>query len=202
MAAGAVWERQPGETDKAYAAFVLYRDMHPSSRTMDAVRETLGQRTVRGLELWSSRFAWLERVKAYDAWVETIRRDERERGYREDERLKFQRRRELVETEMTIVTKAMERVQQGLSGPMFRQKVVDGETGQVTIIEPTKWTFRDLAAVFVLADRRGRLALEMFGDAARAPTPEPEGAGTSDVERYIEGMITEALEEAETTSGQ
>jgi hypothetical protein len=103
-----------------------------------------------------------------------------------------------VDKELAIADKALERVQQGLAGPMFRQHTE--EDGRITIIEPTKWTFRDLAAVFVLADRRARLALDMFGDAARAPTPEPEGAGTSDVDRYIEGMLKDALEEAATAT--
>lgn len=201
MTAGPVWERQPGETDKAYAAFRMFRDMHPSSREMKAAALAAGYRSVRAVEAWAKRYAWTDRCAAYDAWVDTIRRDERERGFREDERLKFQRRRDLVETELTIVTKAMERVSQGLQGPMWRQKIV-GEDGHITIIEPTRWTFRDLIAAFTLADRRGRLALEMFGDAARAPTPEPEGAGTTDVERYVEGLVAEALEEADSTNGQ
>ena len=160
----------------------------------------MGHRGATQCEEWSARFGWVERARAYDAWADTIRRDERERGYREEERLRFQQRRELVAKEMDIANKALERVQQGLAGPMFRQRRVDEGDGSITIIEPTKWTFRDLAAVFVLADRRARLALEMFGDAARAPTPEPEGAGTADVDRYIEGMLREALEEAATAT--
>ena len=203
MSDGTPWERQPGETDKAYAAFRLYRDQHPSNRTMEAAREALGKASgyLRVLEEWSSRYAWVERVKAYDAWVDTIRRDERERGFRDEERLRFQRRRELVEREQRIADRALSRVEQALAGPMFRKTIKDTENGSITIIEPTNWSFKDLASVFVLADRRARLALDMFGDPARAPTPEPEGAGTSDVDRYIEGLLTEALQE-ETPSGQ
>lgn len=192
MTDGPIWERQPGETDKAYAAFRLYRDMNPSTRSITAARQQSGKTSDRQWEEWSGKYAWVERAAAYDAWSDTIRRDERERGFREEERLRFQRRRELVETELNIAKTAMERVTQGLQGPMWRKRVTDPESGSVTIIEPTKWTFRDLAAVFVLADRRARLALEMFGDAARAPTPEPEGAGTSDVDRYIEGLLQDA----------
>lgn len=200
MSDGPNWERLPGETDKAYAAFRMYRDMHPTVRSIAEVarqRHESGNSTTYG---WSEKYGWAERARAYDAWTETIRRDERERGFREEERLRFQRRRDLVEKELDIASKALERVQQGLAGPMFRRTIKDTENGSITIIEPTKWTFRDLAAVFTLADRRARLALEMFGDAARAPTPEPEGAGTSDVERYIEGLLQEALTE-ETPSG-
>lgn len=201
MSDGPAWEQQDGEPGKAYAAFRLYRDMGPTSRSIAKVAEQRGERgSTSRTSLWSSKWRWVERAAAYDAWVDVIRRDERERGFREEERLRFQQRRELIQSELDISRKALERVKQGLAGPMFRQRIV--EDGRVTIIEPTKWTFRDLAAVFVLADRRARLALEMFGDAARAPTPEPEGAGTSDVERYIEGLIKESMEEAETTSGQ
>lgn len=197
MSDGPVWERQPGETEQAYKLFRAYRDMGPAARTMERVREQAGLRpsSLRRIQRQASAHAWVERAAAYDAWTETIRRDERERGFREEERLRFQQRRELVNKELDISTKALDRVMEGLQGPMWRQKRVDTETGAVTIIEPTRWTFRDLAAVFVLADRRARLALEMFGDAARAPTPEPEGAGTSDVDRFIDTMVKEALEE-------
>lgn len=48
------WERQPTETDAAWAAFVAYRDAAPADRRIgDASR-------------WASQFAWRERVEAWD----------------------------------------------------------------------------------------------------------------------------------------
>src|SRR5688500_11830073 len=99
MSEGTAWERGPKEPAKAYAAFRTYRDMHPSVRSSMATAEAIGHTSERTCEEWSARYAWVERAKAYDSWVETIRRDERERGYRDEERLQFQRRRELVEQE-------------------------------------------------------------------------------------------------------
>lgn len=38
-----LWDRQPGETDREYAAWMLYRDMYPAAKpTYSAVAQTLG----------------------------------------------------------------------------------------------------------------------------------------------------------------
>jgi len=57
------WERQPAETEKAYTAFRAYLDLGPE-RTLEAVGQKLGKSTTL-LEKWSSRWKWVERVRAY-----------------------------------------------------------------------------------------------------------------------------------------
>ena len=62
------WERQKGESDKAYEAFVTYRDMG-TDRSIRAVARKLGKsRTQSGK--WSSGWEWTERVRAYDNELE------------------------------------------------------------------------------------------------------------------------------------
>lgn len=49
------WERQPEESDQAWAAFVAYRDTLPEDRSIG-----------KGAWNWSSKHAWKERVAAWD----------------------------------------------------------------------------------------------------------------------------------------
>lgn len=59
-----LWERQKGESEKAYEAFSIYRDMG-SERTLIAVAQRLKKsRTL--IDRWSARWNWQERVLAYD----------------------------------------------------------------------------------------------------------------------------------------
>lgn len=70
-----IWERQPGETARAYAAFCRYRAMAPQDRSLrrlaqDIVETSTKPRRVAGvfrtLADWSSRYRWVERVAAWD----------------------------------------------------------------------------------------------------------------------------------------
>ena len=81
------WDRQDGEGDKAFAAFVRYRDMHPSVRSIRAAYEA---QTGKKLETrqpprqwltWSSKWQWIDRARAYDAHLELVARQQREDSY-------------------------------------------------------------------------------------------------------------------------
>lgn len=60
------WERQPGESAKAYEAFSLYRDMGVD-RSLSKVGKALGKSKTM-MDKWSSpnAFNWVERAKAWD----------------------------------------------------------------------------------------------------------------------------------------
>lgn len=58
------WERQKGESEKAYEAFVTYRDMG-QERTITAVVKQLGKSRAL-IDRWRSRWEWKERVRLYD----------------------------------------------------------------------------------------------------------------------------------------
>lgn len=58
------WERQKGESEKAFEAFAAYRDMG-EKRTIVAVCKQLEKsRTL--IDRWKDRWDWTERVRAYD----------------------------------------------------------------------------------------------------------------------------------------
>lgn len=62
------WERQKGETEKAFEAFAIYRDMG-EKRTFTAVAEKL-QKSGSLIRRWKDRWEWQERVRAYDNELE------------------------------------------------------------------------------------------------------------------------------------
>lgn len=59
------WDRQPGETSKAYAAFVTYRDLG-ADRSVRLVSEALAK-TQTVIKRWSSAHNWVSRVEAWDS---------------------------------------------------------------------------------------------------------------------------------------
>jgi len=75
------WDRLPNERQKAYRAFVMYRDML-ADRSLDKVRQKLGRSPSykRVLEEWSAKHRWQERVKAYDEHLAEKRREAQERA--------------------------------------------------------------------------------------------------------------------------
>lgn len=59
------WERQEGESSKAYEAFCVYRDMG-ADRTQQAVADQLTKsRTIVGR--WAAEFHWVARTEAWDS---------------------------------------------------------------------------------------------------------------------------------------
>lgn len=58
------WERQKGESEKAYEAFAVYRDMG-TNRSIRAVAQQLAKSRTQ-IGKWSSAWEWTERVRAYD----------------------------------------------------------------------------------------------------------------------------------------
>ena len=73
-----LWERQSGETAKAYAAFLLYRDLPAIDRSVPAARErhqrdTKG--TLRQWKGWSMRNGWVNRAAEHDSDLASRRRE-------------------------------------------------------------------------------------------------------------------------------
>lgn len=77
------YDRQESETQKAYAAFCVYRDLG-KSRSLDAAydllkeRQNSGKRASGFLCKWSKQHSWVSRAEQYDLDLEQRRRLERE----------------------------------------------------------------------------------------------------------------------------
>ena len=59
-----LWEKKPKESNKAYEAFVVYRDLG-SGRTFTAVAEEL-HKSVSLIRRWKDKWNWQERAEAWD----------------------------------------------------------------------------------------------------------------------------------------
>jgi hypothetical protein len=139
------WERQPGESDKAWRGFQLYRDLGPE-RSLRAVAEALygerwkyGKRTV---EKWSSRHDWVDRVRALEARDEMVRREAIESYWRERADDFAAREARIAELVLKGREQAAKQAVQILDYPLLEQRVIREEDGeQVTyILKPTGWT--------------------------------------------------------------
>ena len=67
------WDRQPGETSKAYRAFALYRDKQ-ADRTFESVAREL-RCSGANIRRWAKQWDWTGRVRAYDIHVDRIQLD-------------------------------------------------------------------------------------------------------------------------------
>ncbi len=139
------WERQENESDKAYYAFSVYRDLGPG-RSLRAVAEAVygprwehGKRTVEG---WSSRFDWVSRVRALDARDEMLRREAVER-HEETRAVEFAERQMRIRGRLLDAAEQLvDQAEKMLSWPLSEQRIIrEGEDGeeQVLIVQPARW---------------------------------------------------------------
>jgi hypothetical protein len=80
------WLRQPGETNAAFHAFCLYRDYGGDRTIRKSIMEArLPERRISIWRAWSNKYRWKRRTEDYDNHLEKIKREEREKAFRERE---------------------------------------------------------------------------------------------------------------------
>jgi hypothetical protein len=70
------WQQQPGESPKAFQAFVIYRNLELKERSLQKVGAELGKSRCL-IERWSSRWGWVERAAEWDDYQEMRRLETR-----------------------------------------------------------------------------------------------------------------------------
>lgn len=65
-----LYSRLPGESKKAFDAFVIFRDLG-GARSIPLVARQLGSASTRYIEAWSAKYNWPGRVDAFDRDIET-----------------------------------------------------------------------------------------------------------------------------------
>lgn len=138
-------QRQPKETEKAYDAFLGFLDLGPKKRSVRAAyRQKSGKRYAKqapgGWNTWAKDNRWQERAKIYD---------------QHEANLKFSRRQERIARIEDMAWEAsqimFQKAQEMSKFPIARnrQEIENGK--KVVIIEPVKWTLRDIPTFFDMA---------------------------------------------------
>lgn len=73
------WERQNGETPKAFDAFVIFRGLNPQERNGKIVAKQLGK-SYSLMQMWSAKYGWVKRAAAWDEEQDRIKREAEQRA--------------------------------------------------------------------------------------------------------------------------
>lgn len=166
-----IWELQPGETPKAWAAWEVYRDLPDETRSVRELARTLGKfpQTFNG---WSVKWHWPERI--HELRLEQNRKiREAELAAMCKEAAKFAvRRAGLREEQFDLSTKLMAKVEAMLAFPLTKQVV--SKDGKEIHIHPVKWTLETMCSAARSAMHLRALALGDVTDrisTTTEPTP-------------------------------
>jgi hypothetical protein len=178
------WERQEGESARAYEAFSLYRDYGPA-RSIAKVAEALGKSRAL-LERWSVAHEWVDRVAALEARDEMVRRDAVDAHLRE--RAEGYARREAALHERALEAKelALEQSLLMLKWPLTTQQTTEvDENGNVVtmLFAPAGWSKATAVSLY-------RMATDGEAPEEADPWAEADFSGLSDdeVSKYLELM--------------
>jgi hypothetical protein len=194
------YERQFGETAKAYDAFALYRDMG-SSRSTERVAKELGK-SWGLIQRWCTRHDWVERVRAYEDWLEMVGRgavEDHERTHAENHaRRREDLRRLNLENEERAARQTGRILDELERMPLVRTRVTrENEDGRpVEYVKESAVGPLDLAVVRL---HRIAKASEPTKVAPTDPTGEHEhGRSAEDIDReFEEAFGSERFEEEE-----
>jgi hypothetical protein len=170
------WDRESGENEEAWAAFLAYRDMGPS-RTLEGVGKLL-DKSWRLCGRWSSRWKWIARCEAWDSHLQRERDKVAAR-----EAAKWERRRQAeLERVWDVSDLAEAKLRQMLAFPLATTRT--RRDGKTVIVRPVRWAMRDaIAGLKLIAEMKAAVLAAVTKDAgqlsdaeARAIAGEP-GAG-------------------------
>jgi hypothetical protein len=146
-----MFEQQPRESAKAFAAFSVYLGMG-AERSLAAVGQQLGK-SVGLIERWSAKFDWLARVAAHAAHLAIVERGAIEATARDKAAEWEKRESQLRETEWAMHEAAIAAAKRGLDAYMAREKVYAN--------------LADIARMLEIASKLGRLATGLGTDGER-----------------------------------
>jgi len=74
---GKSWHMMEDESPKSYEAFEVYYILEPGERSAKAVAHMMGRPEgyKKVLEVWSSKYQWVQRAKDHDAYQRKLKRD-------------------------------------------------------------------------------------------------------------------------------
>lgn len=149
------WDRQPGETIKAWEAFQVYRDTG-ATRTVSGVARQLNK-SRQLLDRWSKMYNWLARAGAYDNHIANRMLQAQENQIEREAEKWAKRSGEHRERAWKIREALMDKAEAMLNWPLAKVESEDGRT----VLHPARWDFGTVARLVDTADKVGRLAADM-----------------------------------------
>ena len=146
-----MFEQQPNESNKAFAAFSLYLSLGPERGLREVARKLDKSLTVVGK--WSRKFDWPARLQAYGAHLAIVEREAIEAVARSKAAEWETREQTLRETEWTMHEQAIAAAKRGLDEYLKREKVYAN--------------LADIARMLEIASKLGRLATGLGTDGER-----------------------------------
>jgi len=146
-----MFEQQPNESAKAFAAFSLYLSLG-AERSTAAVASKLAK-SEQLIRRWSAKYGWTDRVAAYAAHLAVIEREAIEATVRGRAAIWESREQALKETEWAMHERAIAAAKRGLDEYMKREKVYAN--------------LADIARMLEIASKLGRLATGLGTDGER-----------------------------------
>ena len=146
-----MFEQQPRESAKAFAAFSLYLSLG-AERSTAAVAMKLAK-SEQLVRRWSAKFGWTDRVAAHAAHLAVVEREAIEATVRGRAAIWETREQALKETEWAMHERAIAAAKRGLDEYMKREKVYAN--------------LADIARMLEIASKLGRLATGLGTDGER-----------------------------------
>lgn len=147
-----IYDRQPNETDKSWAAFCIYRDMG-RERSLEKLKQnrsqTGGSNTYSTLTNWSSKYNWVKRCSAFDD-------EELERESIELQKLRLSRRLQMEKQAWERRDKLIKKADTITRVPLLKPEV--SEDGTQIFMPTDKWSIKDAIAFYEYADKLGIFA--------------------------------------------
>ncbi len=189
--------RCTGETRKSNIALWDYALMGPGRSLRKLLAQYVKQVSIKPptrkwntISTWCLRYHWVARVAAWEA-IKTA----------EDEAEWDERRRDIRKGEWEQAQTLLDRAEQMLKFPLAQVERVeetypDGKAKAVTIVNPVRWSQRDIARFMQVASELGRLAAEME---QRRQTLDLQSGGKP-IAEFFENALKRAYDSTEPVS--
>lgn len=149
-----IWEQREDETQISYEWFCHYRDMGVH-RSLEKIRQRYGKNAsyLRQLQLWSSKYNWVDRAEAWDKHQQALLDDER-----------AAKRQALVDRELADYHRLIGKWDElfNIAQPLKTTRTIqndDGSTTKVLAVNTSEW--RALTKLRREISSMGRLAMGM-----------------------------------------
>jgi hypothetical protein len=178
---GRPWDRQKGETEAAYRAFLAYRDLG-STRSLPKLEAQRAAGKPRGgcgaisrYEQWSADQHWVDRCRHWDNHLQA----ERDAIAAAEARKWEQRRQQSLEENWQAAQLLRDKARKMLAFPL--QRTETEQDGKTVIIHPARWTFGAAARLLqAAADVEAKIFRDEQPDAPDDPLKEYSVDNTPD----------------------